>query len=73
MIGKNSISIVLDVFFDNPTKEFHARELARKTGLSIFAILEAVKKLSKDNLVFTHKKGNMKIIRSSHSLKFIRS
>src|SRR3989344_2041428 len=54
-------TIVLNMFFDNPTKEFHARELSRKTNLSIFAVLEAIKKLSKEELISVHKKGNMKI------------
>src|SRR3989338_9511543 len=72
MIDKNSISIVLDVFFDSPTKEFHARELSRKTNLSIFSVLEAIKKLSKEGIISVHKKGNMKIVKSSNSVKFIR-
>lgn len=73
MIDKNSNSIVLGTLFDNPTKEFHARELSRKTGLSIFSVLEAVKKLSKEGLVSVHKKGNMKIVKAVHSTEFIRA
>jgi len=73
MIDKNSNSIVLDVFFDNPTKEFHARELSRKTGISIFSVLEAIKKLSKKGFLSVNKKGNMKIVKASHSTIFIRA
>ena len=73
MIDKNSNFIVLDVFFDNPTTEFHARELSRKTKLSIFSILEAIKKLSKEGFLYVNKKGNMKIIKASHSTVFIRA
>src|SRR3989338_9027717 len=73
MIDKNSNSIVLNMFFDNPTKEFHARELSRKTNLSIFAVLEAIKKLSKEELISVHKKGNMKIVKALHSIKFLRA
>ena len=72
MIDKNSISTILDVFFENPTKEFHARELSRKTGLSIFSVLEAIKKLSKEGLISVQKKGNMKIVRATSSVAFIR-
>ena len=72
MIDKNSISIVLDVFFDNPTKEVHARELSRNTGLSIFSVLEAIKKLSKEGLISVNKKGNMKIVKASNSSVFVR-
>ena len=60
------------MFFDNPTMEFHARELARKTDLSIFSVLEAIKKLSKEGLISVHKKGNMKIVKASNSADFIR-
>ena len=73
MIDKNSVSIVLDVFFDNPTKEVHARELSRNTGLSIFSVLEAIKKLSKGELISVYKKGNMKIVKASHSTNFVRA
>jgi len=73
MIAKNSSFTILDAFFDNPTKEFHARELSRKTGLSIFSVLETIKKLSKEGLISVQKKGNMKIVRASHSAAFIRS
>ncbi len=73
MIDKNSIFGVLDMFFDNPTKEFHARELSRNTGLSIFSVLEAIKKLSKEGIISVQKKGNMKIVKASHSTAFIRA
>jgi len=73
MIDKNSTFVIMDVFFDNPTKEFHARELSRKTNLSIFSVLEAIKKLSKEDFISVQKKGNMKIVKSSHSATFIRA
>src|SRR3989344_8397437 len=73
MIDKNSISVVLDEILDNPTKEFHARELSRKTNLSIFSVLEAIKKLSKEDFISVKKKGNMKIVKASHSTEFIRT
>lgn len=73
MIDKNSNFIVLDVFFDKPTKEVHARELSRITGLSIFAVLQAIKTLSKNGFISVYKKGNMKIAKASQSLEFIRS
>lgn len=59
--------------FDNPTKEFHARELARSTGLSIFAVLESIKELSKKDFISIQKKGNLKLIKASHSINFIRA
>jgi len=73
MLAKNNVLAVLDVFFDNPTKEFHARELSRKTGLSIFTILETIKTLAKNDLIRVKKKGNLKIVAASHSTAFIRA
>src|SRR3989344_2404847 len=73
MIGKNSNFIVLEAFFDNPTREFHARELSRKTGLSIFSVLGAIKALSRNGFVLAHKKGNMKIVKATNSTGFIRA
>lgn len=73
MIDKNSNSVLLEIFFDNPTSEFHARELSRKTRLSIFAVLKAIKTLSKMNFVSVHKKGNLKIVKASYSQGFIRA
>ena len=51
MIGKNSVSVILDVFFDSPIREFHARELSRETGLSIFAVLHVLKEIEKKALL----------------------
>lgn len=73
MIVKNNVLVVLEVFFDNPTREFHARELSRKTGLSIFTVLEAIKTLTKNDLIRVKKKGNLKIVAASHSVAFIRA
>ena len=73
MIAKNNVLAVLEVFFDNPTREFHARELSRKIGLSIFTILEAIKTLAKKDLIRVQKKGNLKIVSASHSIAFIRA
>ena len=71
-IDKNSISIIMDILFDNPIKEYHAREFSRALGFSIFSVLEAIKVLSK-SMITVHKKGNMKIIKASHSVAFIRA
>ena len=73
IILKNSALTLLDIFFDNPTKEFHARELSRNTNLSIFAVLDAIKSLAKAGFVSVHSKGNLKIVKAEHSTKFIRS
>ena len=73
MIAKNTVLFVLDVFFDNPTREFHARELSRKTRLSIFTILVAIKTLARKDLIRVEKKGNLKIVAASHSIAFVRA
>lgn len=73
MIGKNSVLRVTDIIFNSPTREFHARELSRLSGLSIFAVLEALKRLSKDGIISVSKKGNLKIAKASNSKSFIRA
>jgi len=72
MLEKNNIEKILGVFFDHPTREFHIRELARRSGISAPTILLAVNILLKKNLIDMHKKGNMKIVKASGSTEFIR-
>ena len=70
MLGKNNIGKLLEMFFNNPRKEFHIRELSRMTDISAPTILLAVKELEKLKLINTHKKGNLKIAKASLSIEF---
>src|SRR3989344_2124942 len=51
MIEKNNTQKMLELFFRYPTKLFHLRELSRELKLSMPAIIAAVKKLKKENLI----------------------
>lgn len=73
MLERNNIERLLEVFFDHPTSEFHIRELARKSRMSAPTVLLAISVLLKNNLVDIYKKGNMKIVRASSSIEFMRA
>ncbi len=55
MIEKNNTWKILRFFFVSPLKEVHLRELSREMGLSMPAVLSAVKKIKKENLVLVKK------------------
>lgn len=59
MQTKETKNKVLKVFFDNPTKKFHIREIARLTGLNPNTVLNILTVLEKENLI---KKTKMKHI-----------
>ena len=58
MIEKSTIQKVLAVFFDNPSREFHLRELSRLLKLSMPTIISATDKLAKESLILK-KKGKV--------------
>ena len=55
MIEKSTIESVLAAFFENPSREFHLRELSRLLKLSMPTIISATDKLAKENLITTEK------------------
>jgi predicted nucleotidyltransferase len=55
MITKDNNFKVMKLFFDNPEKTFHIREIARKTGLSTPGVIKIVKRLKKEKLLVSHK------------------
>jgi len=55
MIEKSTIQKVLAVFFDNPSREFHLRELSRILKLSMPTIISATDKLAKEKLIIKEK------------------
>lgn len=73
MLEKNNIKNLMEIIFDNPTKEFHIRELARKIGIAAPTVLLAVEVLKKYDFVSVYRKGNMKMVRASGSIAFIRA
>lgn len=56
MIEKSTIQRVLELFFENPSRQFHLRELARRLKLSLPTIIAATDALSREKLI-TKAKG----------------
>lgn len=49
---------ILEIFIENPEKEFHVRELARALKLSPTTVSNKLKKYTKDNILFSDRKLN---------------
>lgn len=58
MIGKSTTEIVLEFFFENPSREFHLRELSRLLKLSMPTIISVTDALAEGNLI-AKKKGKV--------------
>ena len=55
MITKDNNLKGMEIFFKNPGKSFHIRELARITGLSTTEITKIIKRLKKKGLLISKK------------------
>ena len=55
MIEKSTIQKVLAIFFENPSREFHLRELSRLLKLSMPTIISATDNLAKEKLIIKEK------------------
>mgnify|MGYP001565735874 CR=1 FL=1 len=73
MIEKSTIQKVLAVFFENPSREFHLRELSRLLKLSMPTIITATDKLAKEKLIIKEK-GRVitKVIANRGYIDFVR-
>jgi len=58
MIEKSTLQKVLELFFENPRKELHLRELSRELGLSMPTIISSTDILAKEQLI-VKKKGSV--------------
>jgi len=70
MIEENK-NIILKELFENPTTEFHIRGLARITHLNPNTILNLVKKLKKEDFIFSEKRVNSVMIKLNFENKKI--
>ena len=70
MITKDNNLKVMEIFFKNPNKSFHIRELARLTGLSTTGIIKKVKKLKKEDLLISKKEKVTEEVRPTFNDKF---
>ena len=73
MIEKSTIERILAVFFENPSRDFHLRELSRVLKLSMPTIISATDKLSREKLI-TKEKGNVltKVMANRENINFTR-
>ena len=73
MIEKSTIQEVLIIFFENPSREFHLRELSRILKLSMPTIISATDKLAKERLVIKEKgKVITKVMANRANIEFTR-
>lgn len=70
MITKDNNLKVLEIFFKNPNKSFHIRELSRLTGLSPTGIIKIIKKLKNENLLVSKREKVTEEIRPTFNDKF---
>jgi len=70
MLTKDNNYKVMKLFFDNPEKKFHIRQISRLVGLSPPGILKIVKKLKKEGLLATEKKGMIEEVSAPRTDKF---
>jgi len=70
MITKAIGNKVLSVFFENPEKKFHLRELSRLTGLSIAGVIKIVKELKVAGLLKSKKERTVEIVEADFDRKF---
>src|SRR3989338_445112 len=73
MIEKSTIERILAVFFENPSREFHLRELSRLLKLSMPTIISATDTLSKEKLITKIKeKVVTKVLANRENTSFLR-
>ena len=73
MIEKSTTQKVMEVFFENPSKEFHLRELSRLLKLSMPTIISATDKLAKERLIIKEKgKVITKVMANGKNIDFTR-
>jgi predicted nucleotidyltransferase len=71
MFTKENKDRVLEVFFENPDKKYHLRELARMTKISPAGLLKIIAKLKRRGLLEIEDGKVMKQISSSRNEKFL--
>ncbi len=70
MITKDNNLKVMKVFFENPSKDFHLRQLSRITGISLGGILKIVPRLKKEKLLISKKERNVELVSPNFEGRF---
>jgi predicted nucleotidyltransferase len=71
VLTKDNNYKVMKLFFDNPEKKFHIREIARQTGLSAPGVLKIVKKLKEESLLVSERENVVENVKASRNEKFL--
>ena len=71
MITKDNTLRIMEIFFKYPEKNFHLRELARLTKLSLPGVKKIVKKLEKEKLLIAKKEKMYVNVYASRNQKFV--
>jgi len=71
MITKDNTSRVMELFFKNPDKKYHLRELERLTKLSMPGVRKIGIKLEKEGLLLSKKEKMVKNFYASRNEKFM--
>jgi len=70
MLIKDNNYKVMKLFFDNPDKKFHIREIARRTNLSAPGVLKILRKLKNEKLLLSEKGKVVENVKASRNEKF---
>ncbi|PIN80933.1 hypothetical protein COV16_00135 [Candidatus Woesearchaeota archaeon CG10_big_fil_rev_8_21_14_0_10_34_8] len=70
MITKDNNLKIMEIFYKEPNRASHIRELARETGLSSTGVIKIVKRLKKEGLLKSKKEKMVDEIRASLSSRF---
>ena len=70
MLIKDNNYKVMKLFFDNPDKKFHIREIARQTGLSASGVLIILKRLKAQNFLESEKENLVENVKASRNENF---
>src|SRR3989338_4830621 len=71
MITKDNNLKVMELFFKQPNRSFHLREVGRLTGLSPTGVVKIIKKLEHENLIISNKDSITKNITPHFDGNFI--
>ncbi len=71
MLTKDNNYKVMKLFFDNPDKKLHIREIARQTSLSAPGVLKILKKLKEETLLVSERENVVENVKASRNQKFL--
>lgn len=73
MITKDASSKILELFYNNPEKKFHIREIARLVGLSSTGVINSIKRLKEQRLLKSKKERTVELVETDFEGNFLPS